>query len=162
MAPLWPSTLRPGSIHASTFHLLGRAEEKKRRQNLTVSPGRSRQPRLQQQFRSGEGGAHTAAGAFPSRHRRLASASHSAEATPPMSASQATPTTRTGSAHAVFQIRALRRLVRASANVGDSRSQPRSSCSSSSAFRVTLVTETPSDNSKKLERDQTFFVVVLN
>lgn len=124
MAPLWPSTLRPGSIHASTFHLLGRAEEKKRRQNLTVSPGRSRQPRLQQQFRSGEGGAHTAAGAFPSRHRRLASASHSAEATPPMSASQATPTTRTGSAHAVFQIRALRRLVRASANVGDSGASP--------------------------------------
>lgn len=47
-----------------------------------------------------------------------------AEATPPTSASQDTPITRIGSAHAVFRVRTLRRLFGVSDNLGDSRRSP--------------------------------------
>lgn len=55
--------------------------------------------------------ADRAAGAFPSRHRRRATASPSAEATPPTSAERPRPPLRIGSARPVFQVGAQPRLA---------------------------------------------------
>lgn len=91
MAPVWPGIWGPGggSIHASTFHLPGRAEERKRKQNPSSLQPFPEQEQLDKiaatvpVTKRNEGRTyHSAACVFPSRHRRRATASPSAEPLP--------------------------------------------------------------------------------
>lgn len=125
MAPVWPGIWGPGdgSIHASTFHLPGRAEEGKGNKIQAVcSPSRSRSSwtRLPPQFRLRKGkkfGRSTVQPAhfLPATGAELPptpplSPPPPAEATPPTSAGRPRPPPRIGSAHAVFQVGAQRGL----------------------------------------------------